>query len=472
MLVAGVDSSTQSCKVLIVDAESGELIRSGSAAHPQGTEVHPEHWWTALQQAIAAAGGLKDVSAIGIGGQQHGMVLLDNAGRVVREALLWNDTRSAVEANQLVSERSAEWWAAEIGSVPVASFTVTKIAWVRQHEPEIMAKTSAVCLPHDWLIYRLRGGEALVSRVGLDSALTTDRGDASGTGYWSTPRGEYDVELIEAVVGKSLSTPQVLGPWHIAGQVDADVAAELGINPDAVLSVGSGDNMAAALGLGATPGRGIVSLGTSGTVFASSETPTRDASGLVAGFADATGNFLPLACTLNATQVLDRLRALTGLGFDEFDAAALAVAAGADGLTLIPYLQGERTPNRPDATGTLHGMTLSNLSPGHLARAGIEGVLCSLNDALGAIRDCGVKIDSLSLIGGGAVSSATQQIAAAIFGQSIAVPLAREYVAYGMARQAATALGADASSWSDSGSAHMSAPASPHVFDRYRELRG
>ena len=181
-LVAGVDSSTQSCKVVIRDADTGALVREGRAAHPDGTEVDPRAWWDALQVAIAAAGGLSDVAALSVGGQQHGMVCLDDSGAVVRDALLWNDTRSAPAALELIDELGGpQQWADAVGSVPVASFTVTKLRWLATHEPANAQRTAAVCLPHDYLTWRLKGG-------GLD-ALTTDRGDASGTGYWS-PRDE------------------------------------------------------------------------------------------------------------------------------------------------------------------------------------------------------------------------------------------------------------------------------------------
>src|SRR5690242_14649315 len=190
-LVAGVDSSTQSCKVLVVDADSGDVVREGRAAHPDGTEVAPAAWWSAYEQAVAAAGGLDDVEAVAVGGQQHGMVCLDESGAVVRDALLWNDTRSAGAAHELVAELGGpDAWAQAVGSVPVASFTVTKLRWLAHHEPDAARRTAAVCLPHDWLTWRLRGTGDLAD-------LVTDRGDASGTGYWSTVTGEYRRDLLE-----------------------------------------------------------------------------------------------------------------------------------------------------------------------------------------------------------------------------------------------------------------------------------
>lgn len=472
MLVAGIDSSTQSCKVLVLDTETGEVVRQASAKHPEGTSVHPESWWSALVQAIASIGGLHDVSALSVGGQQHGMVLLDGYGNVVTDALLWNDTRSAEQAAQLVHSYGAKWWADEIGSVPVASFTITKLAWIKAHNPDAYQRATAVCLPHDYLTFRLQGGSKLLEHLlGLEMALVTDRGDASGTGYWSTKHQSYNEELLTEVFGKSLITPEVLDPWESAGTVHPDIAKELGINPDCEVGAGSGDNMAAALGLDLAPGAGVISIGTSGTVFASTSTSVHDETGVIAGFADGTGHYLPLACTLNATQVLDRIRGLTNMSYDEFDQAALSVTAGAEGLTLIPYLQGERTPNRPDATGTLHGVTLDNLSPAHLARAGVEAILCSLHDALTEIRNLGVTIDSLSLIGGGASSKAIQEIAPMVFGEDVNVPAEGEYVALGMAKQAARVLGVDVTQ-RQSANQVRTAPHQPHVFEQYMNVRG
>src|SRR5688572_12311738 len=210
-LVAGVDSSTQACKVVVRDAETGALVRDGRAAHPDGTEVDPERWWEALESASKEAGGLEDVAAVSVAAQQHGMVCLDEQGHVVRPALLWNDTRSAPAASALVEELGGgQAWADAVGSVPVASFTVTKLRWLAEHEPESARRTAAVCLPHDWLTWRLSGSDALDS-------LHTDRGDASGTGYWSPLRGDYRRDLLDLAFGKDVTLPQVLGPLDPAG---------------------------------------------------------------------------------------------------------------------------------------------------------------------------------------------------------------------------------------------------------------
>ena len=305
-LIAGVDSSTQSCKVVVRDADSGELVREGRASHPDGTEVHPDAWWSALRQAVDAAGGLADVAAVAVGGQQHGMVALDEAGQVVRPALLWNDTRSAPQARRLVEEHGGPGaWAEAVGSVPVASFTVTKLAWLAEHEPENAARVAGVCLPHDWLTWRLLGHGGNGVDGGGDTGvplehLVTDRGDASGTGYWSPATDAYRRDLLEAALGHDAQLPAVLPPTGRAGETGVP-----GVSRGALVGPGTGDNMAAALGVRARPGDVVVSVGTSGVVSAVADVPAADPSGIVAGFADATGRFLPLVCTLNAARVLD-----------------------------------------------------------------------------------------------------------------------------------------------------------------------
>src|SRR5688572_8010382 len=276
-LVAGIDSSTQSCKVVIRDAETGKLVRQGRATHPDGTEVHPDAWWAALQSAIEEAGGLDDVAAASVAGQQHGMVVLDENGEVVRPALLWNDTRSAGAAADLIEELGGgDKWADAVGIVPVASFTLTKLRWLARNEPANAARVAAVCLPHDWLTWKLSGSADI-------SDIRTDRSDASGTLYWSAKTNEYRHDLLELGFGRRIAVPEVLGPTGIAGHLPNG----------APLGPGAGDNAAAGLGAGALPGDVMISIGTSGTVFVSSDVAPDDPSGTVAGFADTTGRFLP-----------------------------------------------------------------------------------------------------------------------------------------------------------------------------------
>jgi xylulokinase len=468
-LVAGIDSSTQSCKVVIREAGSGALVREGRAAHPPGTEVDPAAWWRALNSALAQAGGLDGVAAVSVAGQQHGMVCLDEHGDVVRPALLWNDTRSAAAAAELVAElgagdpaRGAAEWADAVGSVPVAAFTVTKLRWLAEHEPAAMARTAAVCLPHDWLTWQLAGGRDLVR-------LRTDRSDASGTGYWSPAAGAYRPDLLLRACGREPAVPRVLGPAEPAGE---DTSAGPG-RPAPLLGPGAGDNAAAALGLGARVGDVVVSVGTSGTVFAVSVAPTADPTGTIAGFADATGRFLPLVCTLNAARVLQAAATILGTDLGGLSKLALSASPGAGGLVMLPYLEGERTPNRPDATGAVAGLTGTNARPENLARAAVEGMLCGLADGLDAITAAGMGVQRVLLIGGGARSEAVRRIAPAIFGVPVEVPEPAEYVADGAARQAAwlVAGGEAPPDWTLTPARRYEADPEPAVRDRYAAVR-
>ncbi len=466
-LVAGVDSSTQSCKVVIRDAESGALVRIGRARHPDGTSVDPAAWWDALQAAIAEAGGLADVAAVAVGGQQHGMVCLEESGTVVRDALLWNDTRSAGAAIDLVDELGGPAaWAEAVGVVPVASITATKLRWLAEHEPANAARTAAVCLPHDWLTARLRDAGASCADI---AELSTDRSDASGTGYWSAAAGSYRPDLLRLAFGRDAAVPRVLGPAEPAGHAATDRG---GPDGGPLLGPGAGDNAAAALGVGAAAGDVVVSIGTSGVVCAvSAHPPAADPSGAVAGFASASGDFLPLVCTLNASRVLDAAAALLRVGHDELSRLALSAPPGAGGLVLVPYLEGERTPNRPDATGALRGLRLANSTPADLARAAVEGMLCGLADGLDALIAQDIDVRRLILVGGGARSEAVRRIAPAVLGRPVAVPAPGEYVADGAARQAAWTLTGTLPEWTPAGVERFDADPVPAVREQYAAVR-
>jgi xylulokinase len=458
-LTAGVDSSTQSVKVVIRNAETGELVRHGRASHPDGTEVDPAHWESALDKAIADAGGLDDVSAISIGGQQHGMVTLDSSGEVIRPALLWNDTRSAQSARDLNAEMGGDAQAAQkVGSVLVASFTATKLRWLADNEKANAAKVAAVALPHDWLSWRLQGGKDF-------EKLFTDRSDASGTGYFDSVTSTYRDDLLKSALrtDRTIITPRITAPRAFGGTTLSGIP----------IAAGAGDNAGAALGVQAQPGDVVVSLGTSGTAFAVSDTPTHDPSGAVAGFADATGRFLPLVCTLNAARILDAATRILGKTHDEVGALALTAKPGASGLSLLPYFEGERTPNRPDATGVFSGMNLNNSNPADIARAMIEGMLCGLVDAVDALEKLGVSINRVLLIGGAAKNPAISSIASSLFGREVLVPQPGEYVADGAARQAAWALlgGATPPQWNLGEVSSTHSVATPEVVSAYRTLR-
>src|SRR5215472_2385344 len=459
MLVAGVDSSTQSTKVVLCRAEDGAIVDQRSAPHPGGTEVDPEAWWAALRQA--GEGLLSQAAAVGVAGQQHGMIVIDRTGQVIRPALLWNDLRSASAASDLIRAHGGTgWWATHTGSVPTASFTVTKLRWLAEHEPANAKQAETVLFPHDWITRKLRAGNGGGLRAGDD---ITDRGDASGTGYFSTARGRWLPDLAASAIGHAIALPRVAQPAEIVGETSWGAA----------LSAGTGDNMAAALGLGLRPGDVAISIGTSGTVFAFSEVPAADPSGAVAGFADATGHFLPLVCTINAGLVLAATASLLGVGLDELSALALASTPGAGGITLLPYLDGERTPDRPAATGVLRGLTTQNASRENLARAGVEAVLASLASVGNLLTRHGVHRRRVLLIGGAARSEAIRRLAPGIVGSPVLVPAPGEYVALGAARQAAWALGgaAEPPAWpSPPAREHASEP-EPDILRRHEALR-
>lgn len=447
----GVDSSTQSTKVEVRRVDGGVLVASASAPHPATTppvsEQYPEAWWTALAAACAAlpADVRGAVDAVAVAAQQHGLVALDRAGEVLRPAKLWNDTTSAPDAADLVARLGPEAWARSAGSVPVASFTITKLAWMARAEPALFDQLATVLLPHDWLNHRLTG------------ELVTDRGEASGTGYWSPTEGSWRVDLLSLVADRDWGAvlPRVLQPTEAAGTLRPDAAAELGLVPGIPVGPGTGDNMAAALGIGLRPGDLAVSIGTSGTVFTVSPDPIVDPTGSVAGFADATGRYLPLACTLNATLVTDAVARLLAVDHAGLEALWAAAPVGAGGVVLVPYLNGERTPNRPEATGHLTGFR-ADVTREQVARAAYEGVVCGLLDAADALEAAGapVRAGRLLLTGGGARSGAYRATLATLAGRPVLVPAGDQHVCTGAALQASAVLAGEpldtvAARWGD-----------------------
>ena len=428
-LVAGVDCSTQATKVLVLDPADGEVVAAGRAPHEVtgsagARETDPEVWWDALRLALAETGRARELAAISIAGQQHGLVVSDDDGRPLRPAVLWNDTRSAPDAERLRDQLGAEAWAERVGLVPVPSFTVTRWAWLRRTEPELARRTRAIRLPHDWLTERLCGRGA------------TDRGDASGTGWWSTRDEDYldDVLDLPGVELDAALLPTVLGPAEAAGSVQSSAAGELGLAEGTPVGPGTGDNMGAALGLGLAPGEPVISLGTSGTAYAAMSERAVDPSGLIAGFADATGGFLPLAATLNCTLAVDRVAGWLGLERE-------AVAESTE-VTVLPYLDGERTPNFPRATGMIAGLR-HDTTPEQLLLAAYEGAAASLIEALELLASVGSGLSSdapVVLIGGGARGAAWQRTVARLSNRAVQVPDAEELVAIGAAAQAAACL--------------------------------
>lgn len=441
-VVAGVDSSTQSCKVELRDLDGGRLLGTGSAPHPPAfapcSEQRPADWYTAFQIALAAAVAVagiarSDVAAISVAAQCHGLVALDADGAVIRPAKLWNDTTSAPQLDRLREQIGAQAWVKAVGSLPTSAFTLSKLAWFAQNEPERFARLARICLPHDWLTLRLSGRHV------------TDRSEASGTGYWSAAQHRYLHEylaLIDPARDWAPTLPEVLGPEEAAGPITPDAAAALGLRPDVVIGPGGGDQHAAGLGLAVEPGDVVYTIATSGVVFTTAQHPVFDLSGTVDGVADCSGGYLPLVSTLNAARVTDWAAGILGVAHGELARLALA----ADPLrspVLAAFLDGERKPNRPGASGLLAGIT-SATTRQQLARAAHDGVLLGLLRGEACMNAAGIATSGRVLItGGGARSEAYRQILADLTGREVAIADpsdADEATARGAAVQAAAVL--------------------------------
>jgi D-xylulose kinase len=437
----GIDCGTGSTKALLIDASSGAVLGIGRAPHDlverlDGTREQDPAWWiaalrSAVREVVAAVPGV-EVKGIGVSGQQHGLVALDDHDRPVRPAKLWNDTTTAAECDALTRALGDPHEVlAAIGNLFLPGYTAPKIAWLRSHEPDAYAASRRFCLPHDYL------------NLWLTGAFVTEPGDASGTAYVDVRDRAYSRPVLDALDPQrdwDASLPPIVPSLSVIGELRADVAAQLGLRPGTPVSGGGGDNMCAAIGVGAVEsGRVVVSLGTSGTIFARSDTVAVDPRGEAAAFCDSTGGWLPLACTLNCTNATDWVRELTGLDRDGFEAALRDTPAGAGGLTFLPYLDGERTPNLPAAAAAFHGMRTEH-GPGHLARAVAEGVTLGLVYAREALERAGVGRGEVTLVGGGAASDAWGQLCADALGVAVHRAPDVEAAALGAARQAAAVV--------------------------------
>lgn len=449
----GIDSSTQSTKAVLVDADDGRVVDARTAPHPPGTEVDPQAWLSAVDDATD--GLLERAAAVSVAGQQHGMVALGADGRPVRDALLWNDTRSAGAARDLIEEMGGPQACADaVGSVLVASFTVTKLRWLRDHEPDRAARVESVLLPHDHVSRHL---------AAPGTQAFTDRGDASGTGYFATAEDAWRPDLLERALGRGAAVPRVVAPGAVAAETSAG----------ALVAGGTGDNMGAALGMALAPGDVLVSVGTSGVASAISTTPVADGTGVVTGFADASGGYLPMVTTMNAAGILDLQARWLGVDHDGLAELALASTPGAGGVTFLPYYGGERTPNRPDATGTWAGLT-PRTTRADLARAAYEALLCSLADAVDRlVAATGEQPRRVLMVGGATRSPALRALAPAVLGHAVTLPPTGEYVALGAARQAAWALAGTSAppTWAAPETTVLEADPTPRVREVYADLR-
>jgi xylulokinase len=430
-LVAGIDSSTQSCTVMLRRLDDGSVAGLVRTLHPPVyppiSEQDPQVWWDALLECLRQLQPLVGrIAALSVGGQGHGLVLLDGEDRALRPAKLWNDTQSAPDAEHLLTLLPAEEWARETGSIPSPALTVSKLAWTERTHPGLVARARRIMLPFDYLVYRMSG------------RAVTERGGSSGTGYFDPSRNVWAPHLFNLAV-PAVDSSAVL-PEIIDSGARAGVVSSMGDLNGAVVGAGSGDNMTAALGLGIREGDTVISLGTSGCVYGLTTQFVSDALGQINGYADATVAFLPMVTTLNAARVTDTFRKLLGLTTDRFDELALSAPPGAQGLRLVPYLDGERSPNLPNATGLLTGLR-TGMGQKLVARAAVEGVICNLLEGYGLLAVRGVKGDGrLILTGGASKSQAYRQIFADLSGRSVWISSVEETAAAGAAVQAVAAL--------------------------------
>lgn len=437
----GVDCGTQGTKALIVDDE-GKALGRGYASHelierPTGAREQDPAWWvealkTSVQRALLTVPKGQQVLAMGVSGQQHGLVVLDEHKQVIRPAKLWNDTETA-ESNAEIVRRlgGAAAYFERFGIVPLTGYTVSKLMWLAEHEPANFARIRHILLPHEFLNFWLTG------------EMRAESGDASGTAYFDVRKRTWAREVLDAIDGGTgqlfAALPQLMESHEIVGRLRPEVAAELGLSPECVVSSGGGDNMMGAIGTGnVREGVVTISLGTSSTVYSFSEKVSNDPTGNVAPFCASSGGWLPLVCTMNATNVVNKTIELLGTTLGEIEKAMDTTEPGADGLVYLPFLNGERTPDLPSARGSLHGMTPTNLMPSHLIRATIEGVSFGILQGLDLILE-GRSPDVINVIGGGSRSRAWRQLLADATGATIQVPTEEEAGCLGAAIQAIVA---------------------------------
>lgn len=439
-LFVGIDSGTQGTKAALVSGETGAILAEGYATHKlleddSGLREQDPAWWiTACESAIAGAlrdsgKPATDVRAVGVSGQQHGFVALDSAGDVIRPAKLWCDTATAEQADRIITALGgADQVVDKIGNTIAVGFTASKILWLKENEPDAYARLATVLLPHDYINYWLSGEKKC------------EFGDASGTAYFDIRAREWSEEVLNAIddSGKlSDCLPAIVGADEPVGKIRPQLAEKFGFNADVLISSGGGDNMIAAIGTGnVAPGVVTASLGTSGTIYCFSEKPVVDTQGELAAFCSSDGNWLPLVCTMNVTVSTELTRALLGLELDSLNEKVQASPAGAEGLLLLPYFNGERTPALPNARATLYGMTSGNVTKSNVCRAAMEGATFGLRYGLDVMRRYDIKATEIRLVGGGAKSAVWRQIVADIFNCPVVCPQTAEAGALGAALQA------------------------------------
>ena len=437
-IYVGVDSGTQSVKAVALDLETGRIVAEARAQHhlidglPAGhMEQHPQEWAAAMDSALGVVASRIDrsrVRGIGVSGQQHGFVPLDEGGGVIRPAKLWCDTSTHAECAILTRKLGGPAAVIRRTGLPfLPGYTAPKVLWLKRREPGNFRKLRHILLPHDYLNLHLTGNTFM------------EFGDASGTGFLDVRRRAWSEAAMGAVDDRVAGCLPALSASHEpCGVLRPEIALRYGFPKGTIVSAGGGDNMMGAIGTGnVVPGAVTASFGTSGTIYAFSRKPVVDPSGEIAAFCSSTGGWLPLLCTMNVTGVTEQVRALFGWSLADLEGAAAGAPAGSDGLTLLPYLDGERTPNLPRGTGVYFGLDRRTLAKGHLARAAIEGTTLGMNYGLRRLYKLGVRPREIRLTGGGARSPLWRQVAADIFGVPVVAMAQDESAALGGALQAA-----------------------------------
>ncbi len=438
-LILGVDSGTQSTKVLAVDARDGKVLGTGSQAYdlipglpPGAKEQHPHTWRdataAAIRQALRQAKAVAaDVQAIGVSGQQHGFVPLDKHGEVIRPAKLWCDTSTAAECEEIMEKVGGlKKTIKALGNAVLPGFTASKILWLKKHEPKNFGRLATVLLPHDYLNFWLTGEKVM------------EYGDASGTALLDVRKRKWATAVLEAIdADLAEKLPPLISSDKPAGRLHPRTAHALGLNPGVLVSAGGGDNMMGAIGTGNTR-EGVItaSFGTSGTIYACAGKPVVDPQGEIAAFCDSTNRWLPLLCTMNVTVATEMVRQDFGWTHERYAAESARIPAGSNGLLLLPYFEGERTPNVPDGTGVWFGVNQRTFDAGHFARAAMEGVTLGMNYGLRRLAGLGVKPKQIRATGGGANSKVWRQIMADVFDAEVVTLKVGEGAAYGAALQA------------------------------------
>ncbi|MFJ4542219.1 xylulokinase [Pseudomonas sp. NPDC088885] len=440
-LFLGIDCGTQGSKAIILDAASGQVLGQGAANHTMISgangrrEQHTDQWLEAFALAtrralLAANVDGQSILGIGVSGQQHGLVLLDDQGQVLRPAKLWCDTETSAENDRLLKHLGGEKGSLErLGVVIAPGYTVSKLLWTKEQHPDVFARIARILLPHDYLNFWLTG------------RACSEYGDASGTGYFNVRTRQWDLQLLRDIDSSGrlqAALPELIDAHQVVGTILPSIAERLGINPAALVASGGGDNMMGAIGTGnIQPGAITMSLGSSGTVYAYSDVPKVSPDASVATFCSSSGGWLPLICTMNLTNATGAIRELFDLDLERFNDLVAQAPIGADGVSMLPFLNGERVPALPHATGSLHGLTMDNLTQANLCRAAVEGTTFGLRYGLDLLRQNGLQSRSICLIGGGSKSAVWRQIVANIMNTPVICTEHSEAAALGAAIQAA-----------------------------------